>query len=56
MGAKNLPFVTSRNAIGEIQGHEKPDEVVVVSGHIDSWDVGQGNFNENDNTNLFSVF
>ena len=28
--------------IGEIPGREHPDEVVVMGGHIDSWDVGQG--------------
>jgi Zn-dependent M28 family amino/carboxypeptidase len=32
----------SGNVIAEIRGREKPDEVVVVGGHIDSWDVGQG--------------
>jgi Zn-dependent M28 family amino/carboxypeptidase len=32
----------SADVIGEITGSEKPDEVVVVGGHIDSWDVGQG--------------
>jgi Iap family predicted aminopeptidase len=32
----------SANVIGEITGREKPDDVVVVGGHIDSWDVGQG--------------
>jgi len=28
--------------MGEIRGREKPDEVVVLGGHIDSWDIGQG--------------
>jgi hypothetical protein len=30
------------NTIGEIRGTEKPDEVVVVGAHLDSWDLGQG--------------
>ncbi|XP_021955466.1 carboxypeptidase Q [Folsomia candida] len=38
----NLPLTTSRNVIGEIVGSSKPDEFVAVSGHIDSWDLGQG--------------
>lgn len=42
MGAQDLGAGTSRNAIGEIRGREKPDEVVVLGCHIDSWDVGQG--------------
>jgi carboxypeptidase Q len=42
MNAETLPDAKSRNVIGEIIGREKPDEIVVVSGHIDSWDVGQG--------------
>src|SRR6476661_4707602 len=42
MGARTLPDAPSRNVIGEIVGRERPDEVVVVGGHIDSWDVGQG--------------
>jgi len=37
-----MPDVESANVIGEIKGTEKPDEVVVIGGHIDSWDVGQG--------------
>lgn len=42
MQAKNLPRKTSRNVIAEIKGTTMPEKVVVVSGHIDSWDVGQG--------------
>ena len=42
MSAKMLPDAPSRNVMGEIVGSEKPDEVVVFGGHIDSWDVGRG--------------
>ena len=42
MEAKMLPDADSANVIGEIVGREKPEEVVVIGGHIDSWDVGQG--------------
>jgi len=42
MDAHQLPDVPSRNLMGEIVGREKPDEVVVLGGHIDSWDVGTG--------------
>ncbi len=42
MNAKMLPDAISHNVIGEIRGRERPDEVVLVGGHIDSWDVGQG--------------
>jgi hypothetical protein len=42
MGAKTLPDAVSGNAIGEIRGREKPEEIVVIGGHIDSWDVGDG--------------
>lgn len=37
-----LPDTLSADVIGELRGRERPDEVVVVGGHIDSWDVGQG--------------
>ena len=33
---------TSHNVIGEITGRGKPDEVVVIGGHLDSWDLGTG--------------
>jgi carboxypeptidase Q len=42
MEAQMLPDAPSRNVMGEITGREKPDEVVVFGGHIDSWDVGTG--------------
>ena len=42
MSAHFEPDVESANVVGEIRGREKPDEVVVVSGHLDSWDVGAG--------------
>jgi hypothetical protein len=42
MEAKMLPDVGSANVIAEIAGSERPEEVVVMGGHYDSWDVGQG--------------
>ena len=42
MNARTVTDRVSRNVIGEVKGYKYPDEVVVVGGHIDSWDVGQG--------------
>lgn len=42
MEAQNYPDVLSHNLIGEIVGSEFPNQVIVIGGHIDSWDVGQG--------------
>lgn len=42
MEAHTLPDADSANVIGEITGSEKPEEIVVIGGHIDSWDVGAG--------------
>ena len=42
MGARLLPDAPSANAIAELRGREKPEEIVVIGGHIDSWDVGDG--------------
>lgn len=42
MNAQNMPDAPSRNIMAEVTGSEFPNEVVVLGGHIDSWDVGQG--------------
>ncbi|GAB5408981.1 MAG: M28 family metallopeptidase [Balneolaceae bacterium] len=42
MEAEALPDTESRNVIAEITGSEFPDEIIVLGGHIDSWDVGTG--------------
>jgi carboxypeptidase Q len=42
MEAHFLPDADSFNVVGELRGRETPEEVVVVGGHIDSWDVGTG--------------
>ncbi len=42
MGAKTLPDAPSANVVAELRGTEKPEEVILLSGHLDSWDVGQG--------------
>jgi len=42
MAAHEEPDADSANVIGEIPGRELPQEVIVLGGHLDSWDVGQG--------------
>jgi hypothetical protein len=39
---QTLPDVESANVIGDIKGSEHPEQTVVVSGHLDSWDLGTG--------------
>lgn len=39
---QTLEDAVSYNVIGDLKGSEKPDEVVVVGGHLDSWDLGTG--------------
>ena len=40
--AQMLPDVLSYNVVGEIRGSEFPDEIIVVGGHLDSWDLSEG--------------
>ncbi len=39
---EKLPDATSYNVIGDLKGSEHPEQLVVVSGHLDSWDLGTG--------------
>lgn len=39
---RTLPDVESANVIAEIRGSERPDEIVLIGGHLDSWDLGTG--------------
>ncbi len=39
---QQLPDVESANVIGDIKGTEHPEQIVIVSGHLDSWDLGTG--------------
>ncbi len=42
LGCKQHPETTSANVVGQIRGSEKPDEIVLVGAHLDSWDLGVG--------------
>lgn len=39
---ETFPDTTSYNVIAEIKGSEHPEQVILVGGHLDSWDVGEG--------------
>src|SRR5437763_3772332 len=39
---QTLPNVESANVIADIKGSEHPEQVIIVSGHLDSWDLGTG--------------
>lgn len=39
---ETLPDADSHNVVGEIKGSEFPDEIIVVGGHLDSWDLAEG--------------
>jgi hypothetical protein len=42
INARWLPDAPSHNVIGEIRGTEFPDEIILVGGHLDSWDIAPG--------------
>ena len=42
MNCEQFPDVLSYNVIGEMRGSEKPDEIITVGGHLDSWDLAEG--------------
>ncbi|MCY1029871.1 M20/M25/M40 family metallo-hydrolase [Corallococcus sp. BB11-1] len=42
LGCSELPDADSSNVVAEVRGREKPDEVVLLGAHLDSWDVGTG--------------
>ena len=42
----NFPDVLSHNVIAQINGSEKPDEIIVIGGHLDSWDLGDGSHDD----------
>ena len=39
---QQLPDVASHNVIGDLKGSQFPEQIVIVSGHLDSWDLGTG--------------
>ena len=44
--SRNFPDVLTHTVIGEIKGSEKPNEIIVVGGHLDSWDLGDGSHDD----------
>jgi hypothetical protein len=42
LGCHDAPDAESANVIGEVTGREKPTEIVLIGGHLDSWDLGTG--------------
>ena len=44
--SKNFPDVLSYNVIGEIKGLKKPNEIILIGAHLDSWDLGDGSHDD----------
>ncbi|MGI8437436.1 MAG: M20/M25/M40 family metallo-hydrolase [Chthoniobacterales bacterium] len=43
---QTLPDVESHNVVADLKGSEHPEEIVIVSGHLDSWDLGTGSIDD----------
>src|SRR5207244_11297371 len=41
-GSRSDAGTPARNVVAEVKGREKPDEVVILGAHLDSWDLGRG--------------
>jgi hypothetical protein len=54
MDAHMEPDVQAGNVIGDLPGSEHPEQIVVLGGHIDSWDVGQGA--QDDGSGIMATF
>jgi hypothetical protein len=42
LGCRTLEDVESANVLADLRGSDKPDEIVLIGGHLDSWDLGTG--------------
>lgn len=42
LGCETRPDVMSASVVGDLRGSERPDEIVVIGGHLDAWDLGRG--------------
>lgn len=42
LGCETRPDVEAANVVGELRGSERPDEIVLIGGHLDAWDLGTG--------------
>jgi hypothetical protein len=42
LGCATHPDVPGANVVGELRGRERPDEIVLIGGHLDAWDLGTG--------------
>ena len=42
LGCRTLPDAPSHNVVADVRGRERPEEIVVIGAHLDSWDLGTG--------------